>query len=121
MTEIKSCPFCGGEAVIKQGLCVDGLCISCYAKIECPRCGASMDKIEEYAPQDEVTELAIELWNQRAQKEKTCKMTKIDGDKILAGWWECSECGPVYPPCNDEIAIWALKKCPHCGAKVVKD
>lgn len=57
----------------------------------------------------------------RYAQERTCRMTKIGGDRILAGWWECSECGPVYPPCRDEIAIWALKRCPRCGAKVVDE
>lgn len=55
------------------------------------------------------------------EPERTCRMTKIGGDRVLAGWWECSKCGPVYPPCKDEIAEWALRKCPHCGAKVVDD
>lgn len=53
--------------------------------------------------------------------ERTCHMTKIGGDRILAGWWECSECGPVYPPCRDEIAKWALQRCPRCGAKVIEE
>lgn len=53
--------------------------------------------------------------------ERTCRMTKIGGDKVLAGWWKCSECGPVYPPCKDEIANWALQRCPRCGAKVIKE
>ena len=52
--------------------------------------------------------------------ERTCRMTKKGPEFVLAGWWECSECGPVYPPCNDEIAVWALQKCPRCGAKVVE-
>ena len=52
-------------------------------------------------------------------EERTCRMTKKGNEFVLAGWWECSECGPVYPPCNDEIAVWALQKCPRCGAKVV--
>lgn len=52
--------------------------------------------------------------------ERTCRMTKKGPEFVFAGWWECSECGPVYPPCNDEIAVWALQKCPRCGAKVVE-
>lgn len=52
--------------------------------------------------------------------ERTCHMTKKGPEFVLAGWWECSECGPVYPPCNDEIAVWALQRCPRCGAKVVE-
>ena len=50
----------------------------------------------------------------------TCHMTKKGSEFVLAGWWECSECGHVYPPCNDEIAVWALQKCPRCGAEVVE-
>lgn len=53
------------------------------------------------------------------EPERTCRMTKKGPEFVLAGWWECNECGPVYPPCNDEIAVWALQKCPRCGAKVV--
>lgn len=55
------------------------------------------------------------------EPERMCHMTKIGGDKVLAGWWKCSECGPVYPPCEDEIAKWALQRCPRCGAKVVDE
>lgn len=53
-------------------------------------------------------------------EERTCRMTKKGPEFVMAGWWECSECGPVYPPCNDEIAKWALQRCPRCGAKVVE-
>ena len=52
-------------------------------------------------------------------EERTCRMTKKGPEFVMAGWRECSECGPVYPPCNDEIAVWALQKCPHCGARVI--
>lgn len=55
------------------------------------------------------------------EPERTCRMTQIGGDRVLAGWWECSECGPVYPPCKDEIARWALQRCPRCGARVVDE
>ena len=55
------------------------------------------------------------------EPERTCRVTKKGPEFVLAGWWECSECGPVYPPCSDEIAIWALQKCPRCGAKVVME
>lgn len=26
--------------------------------------------------------------------ERTCRMTKKGPEFVLAGWWECSECGP---------------------------
>lgn len=52
---------------------------------------------------------------------RTCRMKKKGPEYVLSGWWECDECGLVYPPCNDEISRWALKYCPHCGAKVVEE
>ena len=55
------------------------------------------------------------------ETERTCRMTKMGPEFILEGWWQCSECGIVYPPCNEEIARWALQYCPRCGAKVVME
>ena len=55
------------------------------------------------------------------EPERTCRMKKKESKYVLSGWWECSECGIVYPPCDEEIALWALQYCPHCGAKVVKN
>ena len=54
------------------------------------------------------------------ETERKCKMKKKESKYVLSGWWECSECGIVYPPCNEEIALWALQYCPHCAAKAVK-
>lgn len=53
------------------------------------------------------------------EPDRKCRMKNKGQEFVLAGWWECSECGIVYPPCNEEIAKWALQYCPHCGAKVV--
>lgn len=103
--ELKPCPFCGskGEAYRTINGTYSCSCTSCsYASC------AGFKTLEE----------SIEAWNKRA--ERTCRMTKKGPEFVLAGWWECSECGPVYPPCNDEIAVWALQKCPRCGAKVVE-
>ena len=50
----------------------------------------------------------------------TCKMKRVeDEQRILHGWLECSECGPVYPPVSDRIAQ-AVAFCPFCGRKVVE-
>ena len=54
-------------------------------------------------------------------EERACRMKKKESKYVLSGWWECDECGIVYPPCNEEIALWALQYCPHCGAKVVQE
>ena len=49
----------------------------------------------------------------------TCRMTRVeDEERILYGWMECSECGPVYPPAAERIQD-AVKFCPFCGRKVV--
>ena len=73
----------------------------------CVRCEASC--LQEIADQIE------------RETERTCRMTQMGPEFILSGWWQCSECGIVYPPCNEEIARWALQYCPRCGAKVVEE
>lgn len=110
MSELKPCPFCGGEAKAMLDKCSGVYFIGC-----------SNDKCLGFSAigwSYETKYEAISAWNTRA--ERTCRMTKKGHEFVLAGWWECSECGPVYPPCNDEIAVWALQKCPRCGAKVVE-
>lgn len=103
--KLKPCPFCGGNAkhVYFRFTETHSIC--------CRNCG---DESNEFDTEEE----AIEAWNTRA--ERTCKMTKKGPEYVLGGWFECSECGPVYPPCNDDIAVWALQYCPRCGAKVVE-
>lgn len=53
--------------------------------------------------------------------DRTCRMNKKESKYVLSGWWECNECGIVYPPCNEEIALWALQYCQRYGAKVVQE
>lgn len=100
--ELKPCPFCGGKAELKNDLQDRVVCTDCRAN----------------GPYFLTSNDAIEAWNTRA--ERTCTMTKLEPPLLLEGWWSCSECGPVFPPCNDEIAVWVLQQCPHCGAKVVE-
>ena len=50
----------------------------------------------------------------------TCRMTRVENEeRILCGWVECSECGPVYPPAVKAIQD-AIRFCPYCGRRVVK-
>ena len=75
-----------------------------------------------YAGQDKQdVELKDRLADLIEPEERTCRMKKKESKYVLSGWWECDECGIVYPPCNEEIALWALQYCPHCGAKVVQE
>lgn len=53
-------------------------------------------------------------------RERTCRMVRVEKEeRILYGWLECSNCGPVYPPAAIEIQD-AVRHCPFCGAKVTK-
>lgn len=50
----------------------------------------------------------------------TCRMERVTSEgALLEGWLICSECGPVYPPCNAAVQN-GVRFCPYCGRKVVK-
>lgn len=71
------------------------------------------DKTEKAV--DELLDVAVE-----ARRGK-CRMTRIEDEKrILYGWMECSECGPVYPPAAERIQD-AVKFCPFCGRRRVDE
>lgn len=116
--ELKSCAHCGREL---SEFCEDFYKVNRsgndhWVYLRCLNCGAMTQghgNTKEAAEQN-----ARKRWNTRA--ERTCTMTKLEPPLLLEGWWSCSECGPVFPPCNDEIAVWVLQQCPHCGAKVVE-
>lgn len=98
MSELKPCPFCGGEASKVWIPYIGG---GGYGNvIECDDCWA---KTGYYATEAE----AIAAWNARA--ERTCKNTQSDLDFM------CSECGK----CVDRGRVIKIKYCPNCGAKVV--
>jgi len=56
MFELKKCPFCSGEAVIRNGN------FSFMATIACLDCGAEVRVISE----ENAVEKAVEKWNRRA-------------------------------------------------------
>ena len=94
MSQLKRCPFCGGEARYH---------IHDRFGIECIECGAGYAAVFP-------TKADVErAWNARA--ERTCHDT---WDVELTGRlrFACSECGGV----SLEIAA---RYCPICGAKVV--
>ena len=92
MSELKLCPFCGGEALLlgsyEHGYFVE--CHDCFAKTAN---FGSEGKAE-----------SIVAWNTRA--ERTCEYV---GDDISGG---CSVCRGWLDP--------ACAYCPNCGAKVVR-
>lgn len=103
MTELKPCPFCGGEAEFYPAACIEQgwyiatvQCVSCAAQV-CSKPG--LDRAEQ-----EANESAIKAWNTRA--ERTCHAEYPDDARM------CSIC--AY-----HIGLHDLF-CSHCGAKVVE-
>ena len=99
MTELKPCPFCGGEARFKGEHFVGEP--SRYW-IECHECPASMEAGDDM-------EKTIEAWNTRA--ERTCRDLYPDSDYHFG----CSECGYVA-----RTEDW-FRYCPRCGRRVTDD
>jgi len=93
MSELKPCPFCGGEA--EYGLTFAG------EEVYCKKCHAAMPRIS-------TKEQAIEAWNTRAERE--CR--GIPKYSMNDEWYgdECSVCGTVL----EDYASY----CWNCGARV---
>lgn len=97
MSELKPCPFCGGEAVVT------------LAGVSCSRCQGTMVVDLNATEQD-----AIDAWNTRA--ERTCEQVDVTEmyKPYTTHMTKCSECGGVLAV--DEMP--APNYCPICGAKV---
>lgn len=72
--ELKPCPFCGGEVVVKAvnknyGLAIRCQCSKCNARTEeyCPDTNKEDDTLENI---EECKKRAIEAWNRRANDGK---------------------------------------------------
>jgi Lar family restriction alleviation protein len=72
--ELKPCPFCGGEAIIKATVKSCGFTIWCACKCGaqtegfCPDTNKEDDTMENI---EKCKKRAIEAWNRRANDEKT--------------------------------------------------
>lgn len=101
MSELKPCPFCGGEAKLYSGRIKYVFCKECFATNE-----------------DVKTESeAIEAWNTR--HERTCRAVKRRGDYV------CSACGEVllsgWADPFEAIPLECFKYCFNCGARVATE
>ena len=62
MEKLKPCPFCGGEAILRQ--CQNGFNI--WYRVRCKDCGIAQDSIGNgYYSESQ----AIEAWNRRVKDE----------------------------------------------------
>lgn len=105
MTELKPCPFCGGEAEILTAESMNG---GYLFGIMCNDCRSRGDVYDTEAE-------AIAAWNTRA--ERTC--TNL-ANEYKHGNFRCSECGFhgwTCDECYSHPEDWSY--CPQCGAKVV--
>lgn len=115
MTELKPCPFCGGEADVHYFAHDDSECTvmcsnpNCRASVSARSCGSMTTAYNR----------ARKLWNRRA--ERTCRIVEE-----VRGVAHCSECGYEYDwhdcsgiPEKGEPYEYDVCYCKNCGAKVV--
>lgn len=85
MTELKNCPFCGGEAKIADTRSVNG---DTEATVMCWTCGAEVSRWVPYFEDDTGPEMAkaIAAWNTRAEAssaEPVAWMYRRDGRNVI--------------------------------------
>lgn len=64
MSELKPCPFCGGEAILESNKLRYGTIYSAY----CQKCGAEITGFSEHE--------AVAAWNRRAQPDDLLTSTR---------------------------------------------
>lgn len=115
MSELKPCPFCGGEAFVEdEGV---GTEPERYWVWHERRNGCFVEGTGCY----EIESEAIEAWNTRYQP--TCHWD-IKHSGPMYDVYQCDVCGYEYAEsrCDHGIKVEIIdaKYCPNCGAKVVR-
>ena len=104
MSDLKPCPFCGGEAVFHDCLRPPE---TYPCRVYCDNCWA---EVGGYSTEAE----AIAVWNSRA--ERTCKQEE-------RGWGTEGDHARVWLTCGHDCMVPTVQDlpnyCPNCGAKVV--
>lgn len=107
MSNLKPCPFCGGEAECNKWW--SATIAGKYATV-CTKCSCGTDYYYTEAE-------AISAWNTRA--ERTCINV---GCYIDATRFKCSECGyNGWTKYANDGRDRVPRFCPNCGAKVVDE
>ena len=108
--ELKSCPFCGGEAKIER---IDDSYL-CY--VICTKCHATAPGFFNY-PGSNSEEKSVHAWNRRAGEPPAA-----DVQEIKHGEWRehnkiyiCSQCGYSF---EHEGYLALFNYCPCCGARM---
>lgn len=104
MSELKPCPFCGGEDNLHTCNTYN------HHHVQCSNCGARGSRCGTTAE-------AVEAWNTR--HERTCELIKHAARDEESGielvLYECGQCGWIVDPSRNE------RYCPNCGARVKED
>lgn len=108
MTELLSCPFCGGEAFVRIDITLNPM--QSRYRVGCDKnsnCHGWYGHSRYYSTEAE----AIAAWNSRA--ERTCK--NVD-EYANQGFFICGNCGFG----KDGIEM-ITNYCPNCGRKVMSE
>lgn len=133
MSELKPCPFCGGEAISfseDDGWTATGEnSYRAYAGCHNPECGIGFElfHIGDDLSTDEddqpdgmhcysLEQQAIAAWNTRAERTCHWEWSVFGSEPDTWEGWNCSVCGEM----GDELSE-IPNFCPSCGAKVVDD
>lgn len=114
MTELKPCPFCGGEAEVCEGGINGKMRVYGFTEHKDGCFFLANGLPTKY---QHIMESEFDAWNTRA--ERTCKCTTDDS----AWCFVCSECGKSFPRHKLYLAYnhGEINYCPNCGAKVVDE
>lgn len=117
-SELKPCPFCGGEATFVTSLHITG---EYAAIVMCERCNAKTDSMRAHDEEDAEV-MAAACWNARA--ERTCEPVKKFSEESPWPRLVCSECGRElhWDDIVNEVGEDSCELQPYCGcgARVVK-
>ena len=126
MSELKPCPFCGGEDLEIDHAPTYDVHHSDVYELHCPDCGgrggeewteaeaiAAWNTRAEYHGYEDA---AVEAWKRiKAYQERTCRNTDDDCD----AWFKCSECG-FHSKLEIMSGGYGIPNyCPNCGSRVV--
>lgn len=106
--DLKSCPFCGGEAVLKVE--------SYYSYVICKNCGAETGLVKA-TPCICAVDEAAKVWNTRVDELAA---------EVKHGYWKeqheyivCSVCSRPFDICSNDT--YKFRCCPNCGARMDGD
>ena len=111
MTDLKPCPFCGGEAELETRKGCSGMTQYRY---RCSECHAAKGRWHGGISGHPWT--AAEAWNARAERTCECDSTLYWETGIGESYYEHElSCGHTIKAFDKELPNY----CPNCGAKVV--